>query len=363
MDMSTLGEVVRERGPFASVYLDASHDTEDAAKALELRWRGLRDDLARQGADEDTMRAMDTAALEPAVGKAGRALIAAHGELLLNEPLPRPPAADSARWSRRPNLLPLASLHEPQVPHVVVVADRAGADLHAHDGRVETSTEVRGEQHPLHKVGGGGWSHKRLQNTVEETAQRNAARVAEAAETLVDGLNAPLLILGGEVQARAMIREELSQRCRDVLVEVEGASLSGGTDDEAFDAAVQSLVAQHRYTREHDVVERFTAEAGRDGGLAVQGMEQVVAALREANVAALLVANRTPLGDRMVFAGDDPAQVATRESDLRALGVDHVEQQPADEVLTVAASATGAEVVITDEAKLWEGVGALLRHT
>ncbi|XVV05660.1 hypothetical protein ACQPW3_09810 [Actinosynnema sp. CA-248983] len=97
--MSTLGEVVRERGPFASVYLDASHDTEDAAKALELRWRGLRDDLARQGADEDTLRAMDTAALEPAVGKAGRALIAAHGELLLDWALPRPPAADSARWS------------------------------------------------------------------------------------------------------------------------------------------------------------------------------------------------------------------------------------------------------------------------
>ncbi|RKT69768.1 hypothetical protein DFJ66_3006 [Saccharothrix variisporea] len=363
MDMSTLGEVVRAGGPFASVYLDASHDTEDAAKALELRWRGLRDDLARQGADEDTLRAIDAAALEPLTGKSGRALIAAHGELLLNRPLPRPPASDTARWSRRPHLLPLASLLGPEVPHVVIVADRAGADLHAHSDGIETNTEVHGETHPLHKVGGGGWAHKRFQNTVEETAQRNAARVAEAAETLVSGLNARLLVLGGEVQARAAIREELSPRCREILVEVEGASLSGGTDDESFDAAVQTLVAQHRYAEEHDVVERFAAESGREGGLAVQGMEKVVEALREANVAALLVADRTPLGDRMVFAGDDPAQVAVRESDLRALGVDDVEPQPADEVLAVAASATGAEVVITEEARLWEGVGALLRHT
>ncbi|MEJ2857046.1 MULTISPECIES: Rv2629 family ribosome hibernation factor [unclassified Saccharothrix] len=361
--MSTLGEVVRDRGPFASVYLDASHDTEDAAKALELRWRGLREELARQGADENTLRAMDTAALDPAVGKAGRALIAAHGDLLLNRPLPRPPASDTARWSRRPHLLPLASLLGPEVPHVVVLADRAGADLHAHDGRVETNTEVHGETHPLHKVGGGGWSHKRLQNTVEETAQRNAARIAETAETLASSINARLLILGGELQARATIREELGPKCQEILVEIEGASLSNGTDDDSFDAAVQTLIAQHRYTQEHNVVERFTAESGREGGLAVQGMEKVVEALREANVAALLVADRTPLNDRLVFAGDDPSQVAVRESDLRALGVNQIEQHPADEVLAVAASATGAELVITEEANLWEGVGALLRHT
>ncbi|MFD1146300.1 Rv2629 family ribosome hibernation factor [Saccharothrix hoggarensis] len=362
--MSSLGELVRQRGPFASVYLDASHDTEDAAKAMELRWRGVREELARQGADEATLDAMEAAVLAPVVGKSGRALIAAHGELLLDRVLPRPPATETARWSDLPHLLPLATWMEPDVPHVVALVDRAGADLHGYDGSGDRTGdvhgEVRGDEHPLHKVGGGGWSHRRLQNTVEETAKRNAAQVAEEIDRMVTALNARLLILGGEVQARAGVKSELSLRCRDVLIEVEGATLAEGGDDAAFDHAVQSLVAQYQFDLDNDVVEEFTAEAGRPDGLAVQGLEPVVEALREAKVAALLVSD-PELGDRTVWSGDDPAQVALRENELRGLGVEHVGEHRADEALATAAAATGAKVVVTD-AGLRDGVGALLRH-
>ncbi|QFZ17502.1 Rv2629 family ribosome hibernation factor [Saccharothrix syringae] len=364
--MSSLGELVRERGPFASVYLDASHDTEDAAKAMELRWRGVREELARQGADEETLAALEGPALAPVVGKAGRALIAARGRVLLDRVLPRPPAADTARWSDLPHVLPLANSLGPTVPHVVVLADKVGADLHGYAGEAGgqgevAAEEVRGEEHPVHKVRGGGWSHLRMQHSVEENSKRNAALVAEAVDRLVNKLNARLVILGGELQARAAVRDELGQRCRDVLVEVEGASLADGSDDEAFDSAVQSLVAQYQYNQAHEVVERFSAEAGRDGGLAVQGLEPVVEALREANVAALLVADPA-LGDRTVWSGDHPAQVALRRSELSGLGIEHVEEHRADEVLPNAAAATGAEVLIADGTDLFEGVGALLRH-
>ncbi|MFC6090476.1 Vms1/Ankzf1 family peptidyl-tRNA hydrolase [Saccharothrix lopnurensis] len=365
--MSSLGALVRERGPFASVYLDASHDTEDAAKALELRWRGVRDELARQGADQATLDALEGPALAPVVGKAGRALIAAHGRVLLDRVLPRPPALVTARWSTLPHVLPLAGSLGPTVPHVVVLADKVGADVHGYTGQSGgqgevAAEEVRGEEHPVHKVRGGGWSHLRMQHSVEENAKRNAAGVAEAVDRLVGKLNAKLLILGGEVQARTALCEELTQRCREVLVEVEGASLAGGSDDEAFDGAVQSLVAQYQYNEAHEVVERFTAEYGRDGGLAVQGLAPVVEALREANVAALLVADPA-LGDRTVWAGDHPAQVALRESELSGLGIEHVGRHRADEVLPNAAAATGAQVLIADGTDLFEGVGAILRHT
>ncbi|MGM1062108.1 baeRF2 domain-containing protein [Saccharothrix sp. Mg75] len=364
--MSSLGELVRERGPFASVYLDASHDTEDAAKAVELRWRGVRDDLARQGADEATLDALEAVALTPVVGKAGRALIAAHGAVLLDRVMPRPPATTTARWSDLPHVLPLAASLGTSVPHVVVLADRKGADVHGYDGQVGrqgevAAEEVRGEEHPVHKVRGGGWSHLRMQHSVEENAKRNAALVAEAVDKLVGELGAGLLVLGGETQARAAVRDELTTRCREVLVEVEGASLADGSDDEAFDSAVRALVAEHQFNRDNELVERFATESGRDGGLAVQGLEPVVEALREANVAALLVADPA-LGDRTLWTGDDPALVALRKSELSGLGVERVEEHRADEVLPNAAAATGAQVLVTDRASLFEGVGAILRH-
>ncbi|MDQ2585699.1 hypothetical protein CKY47_17255 [Saccharothrix yanglingensis] len=366
MDMSSLGELIRERGPFASVYLDASHDTEDAAKAVELRWRGVRDDLARQGADEATLDALEAVALAPVVGKGGRALIAAHGAVLLDRVMPRPPAATTARWSDLPHMLPLVGSLGPTVPHVVVLADRKGADVHGYDGQVGrrgevAAEEVRGEEHPVHKVRGGGWSHLRMQHSVEETAKRNAALVAEAVDKLVAELNAELLVLGGELQARTAVRDELGARSRELLVEVEGASLADGADDDAFDSAVQALVAEHQFNQENDLVERFATESGRDGGLAVQGLEPVVEALREAKVAALLVADPA-LGDRTVWAGDDPALLAVRRSELSGLGVERVEEHRADEVLPSAAVATGAQVLVTDRASLFEGVGAILRH-
>ena len=37
------------QGPFASVYFDDSHDTADAEAQLELKWRGLREQLEAQG--------------------------------------------------------------------------------------------------------------------------------------------------------------------------------------------------------------------------------------------------------------------------------------------------------------------------
>ncbi|NKE62956.1 peptide chain release factor 2, partial [Lentzea sp. PSKA42] len=86
MDMSKLRDVATAPGPFASVYLDASHDTEDAAKVAELRWRGLRNQLADQGAPEKTLAALDKAvsAAEPPAGKAGRVLIASGAGVLVD---------------------------------------------------------------------------------------------------------------------------------------------------------------------------------------------------------------------------------------------------------------------------------------
>lgn len=130
-------------------------------------------------------------------------LIASGADVVVDQPLPVPPPADTTRFSSLPDLLPLAAHLPPPVPHVVVVTDTSGADLHSFDGQVELVETVRGRQHPLHKVGGGGWAHKRLQQRVEDTVKHNAKQVAEEVERLVGEVQAELAVLGGEVQTRS----------------------------------------------------------------------------------------------------------------------------------------------------------------
>jgi hypothetical protein len=46
VNSTKLREVIRHPGPFASVYLDFSHDTEDAARQLRLKGESARAELA-----------------------------------------------------------------------------------------------------------------------------------------------------------------------------------------------------------------------------------------------------------------------------------------------------------------------------
>jgi hypothetical protein len=363
MDMSKLRDVATAPGPFASVYLDASHDTEDAAKIADLRWRGLRNQLAEQGAPERTLAALDEAvsAAEPPAGKAGRVLIASGKSVLVDQTLPVPPPADATRYSSLPDLLPLASYLPPPVPHVVVVADSSGADLHSFDGQVELVQSVRGRQHPLHKTGGGGWAHKRMQQRVEDTVKHNAKQVADEVQRLVDEVRAELVILGGEVQARTAVRNELGLD-DDLIVEVEGTGLAEGTDDDEFGKTVRALVAQRQQQRDADAVERFRAELGR-GGLAVEGLGRVADALRQANVDTLVV-NAGVLADQLVWTSDQPEQVGADEAVVREFADEPaaVERNRADDALTRAAAVTGANIVVGDDIEVLQGVGAILRH-
>ncbi|KZS67517.1 hypothetical protein LAUMK35_05646 [Mycobacterium pseudokansasii] len=65
-------------GPFASIYFEDSHDTHDAADQLELKWRGLREQLERQGVADSVTADIEQAVLElrPPIGRSGRAVIA-----------------------------------------------------------------------------------------------------------------------------------------------------------------------------------------------------------------------------------------------------------------------------------------------
>ncbi|SFW80628.1 Vms1/Ankzf1 family peptidyl-tRNA hydrolase [Amycolatopsis australiensis] len=362
MDTSALRGLTTADGPFASVHFDFSHDTEDAAKQLELRLKEIEAALSDQGADPATTEAVLRAVRgsEPPAGKAGRSIIAAHGKVLLDRRLDAPPPSQVVRFSPLPYLLPLAT-HSEEIPrYVLVVVDRVGAEITEYgDGEPHTRT-IDGENHPVHKVRGGGTAHHNLQNAAEETARRNVVAVADHVAKAVQRCGARLVVLAGEKQARTALHESLPEPVRRIAHEVDAGSRAAGSSRDELDRRVHELLTGRHLAELDDVAERFRAESGRGAGLAVSGLEAVTNALAEANVETLLVGSP---GDTSVFGGPDPAQVAVGKAGLQALGVTAPEPRRADEAIPFAAVATGAEVVVLDErVDLWEGFGALLRH-
>ncbi|QXV55842.1 peptide chain release factor 2 [Amycolatopsis sp. TNS106] len=361
---STLRQVTVREGPFASVYFDSSHDTEDAAARLDLRWRSLRKRLADEGAEERTLGALDAAvaAAPPSEGRAGRALVAEGGDVVLDEELVEPPLREVARVAPQPYLLPLLRLTPAVVPHVVVVVDKTGADLFAVGEDGAEKRTVEGADHPVHKVRGGGSAYWNIQHRVEAVAERNAAEVAREAVKLADSVGAEVLVLAGEVQARALVRDELPPRGTDKVVELEEGGRAEGSRPEALEAEVRRVLAEHAERRRRDVIDRFRAGQGRDGGTAVDGLARTTAALRSGAVETLLIDGES-LADRLVWVAGDPTQVATTKEDLDVSGAaaEALTQCRADEAIPAAVLAEGAELVPVSGEGLAEGVGAVLR--
>lgn len=338
MDLRFLTDLMTRPGPFATVYLDASHDTADAARQDELRRASALKDLADQGADERTLAALDRAAdgAVPPTGRAGRVLVAAGGEVLLDRVLPAPPERPSATWSPLPDLLPLlVALPEPTVAVVVRIDEKGGEILLAGAESAPVLVEqVDGRDHPVHKVGAGGPSHLAMQERVEETWRRNTADVAARVDAHVAAGGAGVVVLAGDAPARSRLRDALSTRAASIAVDVEHTG--GPTDLETLAAAVREAVLDAVDARRHAVIDRYAEAAGRDEGFAVSGLEAVLAALRAEQVDTLLVDAAVPR-DTEVWFGEPLTAVARDADDLRRIGGEPAGSAPADAVLVRAA--------------------------
>lgn len=374
MDLHFLSELTATPGPYASVYLDASHDTENAAHALPLRWAAARDELAGRGADDATLAALDDAlTARPAVGRAGRVLVAAGGTVLLDRTTPDPPPRASATWGPAPDVLPLL-LDAPEPLAVVVVrVDKSGGEIllaDPSDGGAdpEPVAEVRGDEHPLHKARGGGWKHLKMQHTVENTWRSNVDALAERVDAEVRRTGARVLVLAGDVQSRTLLREVLPERSAGIAVDVDHSGGRSGASDEELADAVDAAARDAVDTGRQAVLDRLDQEIGRPGGLAATGLEPVLEALRAEQVDTLFLDGGLSRDGRL-WVGENPSQVATDPDQLRALGSEPVDQVPVDDALLRAAAASGAAFEPLGGGRTGlvgkpvdDGVAALLRY-
>jgi peptide chain release factor subunit 1 len=358
-------QVVAAEGPFASVYFEDSHDTEDAAKQRELTWRSLRQILAESGAPETVLAALEKAVLDspPAVARSGRGLVAVAHHVVLDEHLLRPPARTEARYSPLPYLVPVIEHAASASPYLLVAVDHEGADISVHDteGHLVRSETIERGEYPVHKAAGAETAgYGDPQPAAEEAARRNIAAVADRVTALIDEhVTEPVFVIG-EVRSRADLLGALSERARAVTVALEGGARAAGAGADGVEDAIDTELARRRLAVIDDAAERFRAETGRGSGLAVDGLGAVCAALRAGSVDTLIIGD---LEDRTVLVGDGPTSIAVDADQLSELGSTQAAPRRADEALPIAAIANGSVLIRTDERiDPVDGCAALLRY-
>jgi hypothetical protein len=366
MNLSLLRPLYERPGPWASVYLDASRNSENGEVEVELRWRALRESLIGQGADPSTVAALDDAVLAqpPLPGNHGLALFGSHGQVALTMPLSGPPRTEIAAWGPLPHAMPMVAQRGEEISWLRVIADRTGADLEAPTaGGIPRREEVRGsEDFLIRKVKLGGWSQLRFQHAVEENWQRNAEDVAAAAARVGDEIGAEVMIVGGDVRAVQLIVERLPARWRDRVVRTEAGSRAAGADNTPLDEVTILAVSEVAERHNREVLDRFMSQYGNDMA-AGTGLAAVVAALQRGQVDTVLIVD-DPSANGELWIGPKPNQLAYTAEDVRAMGVSSPQRTRADAALLRAVTLTDARLVLVGpgEAPLSGGVGAVLRY-
>lgn len=361
MEPGRFRPLVEAQGPFASVVVDDSHNTADADKQLELRWRGVEEELVSGGADPDLIASVRRGFTDtpPAVGRAGLAVIA-NRDVQLTETLIRPPETSTARVSDLPYLMPVVVHGVDDPPYLVVAVDHAGADITVHNGRGTRAAVVDPRNYPVHKAAGAenaGYSDP--QRPAEEAVRKNLRVAADQVAQAFDDVAAELVWIVGEVRSRADMVAMLPKRMAERVVEVD-AGARGSVDDAALDHAIATRLQQRRADVIGDAIDRWRAESERDSGLATEGLAGVCAALREGAVQTLVIGD---VGDATVLIGDSPTVLAPTPEVLSELGSERAETVRADEALPFAAVLTDAEVVALDQRSApRDGVAAILRY-
>ncbi|MFD8623185.1 hypothetical protein ACFV4E_04690 [Streptomyces hygroscopicus] len=381
MDVGFLKPLFERPGPWAGVYMDTSRTMEDAPRRRRLRERFVADQLTGQGADRATCDAVveRLAGEQEARASAGRALFAAHGEVVLDLPLATSPLDVVTSWSTLPRVAPLASLRGEWPACLVAFVDQAGADLEMRDA---TGTRPAGRA-PGGRPHGRGhrsvpadrheWHYRnRIGNTWEQTAERVAD---ELVRRWADS-DAELLILAGDPRGRRAVRDRLPEPLRDQAAETRHGSRAGGCS-ELLDAEICHARAEQARAHLESVLDLFRAGRGRPGGPgagghddtappssgAAEGVPAVVEVMRSHQAATLLLGHTGGDMRHEVWIGPGADQVAVQRSQARAMGVRTPEPARADDALMRSAAVADTEVLLVPEGMPGPagGLGAVLR--
>ena len=358
-------------GPFATAYLDATRSDAEGGHEVDLRWRAARESLARQGASEATLVAMDSVAgADHAIpGPHGQIVVAAAGEVRFSASLPHPPRRPGARHAPLPHLMPYLAEAGPQVRHVLVVADHEGADIYTGTSDIDWAEvpapdeEVTGPKGaPLHKTRRNVWSERHFQNRVENAWAANTSAVVEHVRRHIAQSNAKVVLVAGEVQGRTEVRDALVDRLPPQvrLEELVGADRADAQLQPKIHDEIHEALLRYAWRNRHVVLSRVREGLGR-GDFAVSGLDAVLEALRQGQVETLVIAD-DPSSPLTAWIGPQPLELSQHRQDLIDLGI-APQKDRLDAALVRAVSGTDADLVVTPGPHdyLADGLAAVLR--
>lgn len=340
MDLSALRSVYEHDGPFATVYLEGRSPGEDAATQVRLRWQALRERLVSAGAQAAPLDAIEEALRQHPAGEeqsSGRVLVAAGTQVLLHEAWDAAlGAGDNAHWGELPELGAYVREADRAVRELVVVAGDQGAQVRQevvaqqHTPQdIDANAVEGGAGKRVHKPRRGGLSHNQIRRHADEKIRRNAKDIAAHIHRVARSFRPRLLVLAGEVQDRTAVREELPDDLANIVVETDRG---GRGDEDPDDPTLTNELVRLAEAEVSDHAEQRTERlrAGLARGESVTGQQSVAQAAEAGAVDTLLL---------------EPDQHSPAETYL----------------LKLCAQSSSAAGLVSPEADLPDGVGALLR--
>ena len=368
MDVTPLTEVLEPLAPTTTVTIDLTAVDENGATERRLRWEDLRGELARAGAPDIDLDALDGAVTEQVdlAGGASRYLAVRGGRVVLDEVLVEHSRNGVGEASTGPivDVVPLLRYQSRHAPVVVARADREGADIELVDavgGPVQdsTSTEPAKTLH-MRKVRQGGWKEPEYQHTVANAWFANAEEPAKRIDHMVREHGAVAVILSGDVYARRLVAEQMTVRVP--VVQVEGDTRAAGASTVDVDLALLRGLDERAARTEDEAVQRWRAvhDDPDTRSRSTGDLHETALAVRSGQVEELLLVPAALRGRKLLVgpAGTDVALPGTTPP-----WEGPVAEAPADLALLRAAAATGAQVQLVEleSALVADGAAARLR--
>jgi len=360
MELGSIQDVFTSEGPYISVHIDVSRDTEDARQQVDARWTTLRHELEHHDVDGELIEQIGERVREQTSlpGEVRRTVVAAADRVLFDDV-----RAGHTIWQEGTSFGPLPELSgwlhqvDGQIPFLLVRADKEGASIDFYQGTTRPNgehREVHGVTLHIKKVPEGDWAQKQYQQRSENVWKENAEKVAEAVRQATAKHRPRVVVLAGDPRARTEIVTALEGHPLE-LVQVEAGGRAAGSSEEALWADVERVLAALEAHDEKEIADRLMQDTGRQEG-AARGLPEVLDALVRGQVERLVLdleaAHELRVNPKEHPGLPLPEPAASSES------------LPADQVLVAAGAATDARLSLLpkDQTK-GAGVAALLRWT